>query len=310
MRPDSTRQFVEKKDPDKKNIPSSILEAVNRASAYLKDLGVESHRLDSELIVAVALDLKRIDLYLMYDRPLAPEEFKEIGRLIVIRGEGTPTAYITGLKEFWSLDISVNESALIPRPETEVLVEEALSLIENSGEKHPTILEIGTGSGAVAIALTKQLPGANIKATDISQKALQVAEGNFKAHGVSDRVTPLLGSLYEPIATKEALFDLIVSNPPYISAEQMEILPVEVKREPSLALNGSVNGGEDGLDIIRGIVSGAPDYLKSGGYLALEIGSDQLAGVSEIIDSAPGLAFFRMRRDYASHPRVVIAVKE
>lgn len=310
MRLGTKRQFARESGTGEKSIPSSILEAVNRASAYLKESVIESHRLDSELIVAKVLDLKRIDLYLMHDRPLTPEEFKEIGRLIVKRGEGTPAAYITGSKEFWSLDISVNESVLIPRPETEILVEETLSLVRDLGENNPSILEIGTGSGAVALALIKELPDANITATDISQDALEVAEGNFLSHGVSDRISLLKGSIYEPITPKNAEFDLIVSNPPYIPMEQMKTLPVEVKREPSIALNGSVNGGEDGLDIIRGIVIDAPDYLKSGGYLTLEIGSDQLTPVREIIDATSGITFLRMIRDYASLPRVVIAVKE
>lgn len=310
MRPDSTRQFSAKNDPDRKRTPSSIIEAVNRASAYLRDLGVESHRLDSELIVAKALNLKRIDLYLNHDKPITSDEFKEIGGLIVKRGEGTPTAYITGSKEFWSLNITVNESVLIPRPETEALVEEAIFLAGDSGEENPSILEIGTGSGAVAVALAKELSETSITATDISEDSLKVAVDNFLAHGVSDQVRTLLGSLYEPIDTKSSRFDLIVSNPPYISAEQMEILPVEVKREPSIALNGSIHGGEDGLDIIRGIVKDAPDYLVAGGYLAIEIGSEQLAGVKEIVNTTPGLTFLRMRKDYASHPRVVIAVKE
>jgi release factor glutamine methyltransferase len=298
-----------KKNHSTKKMPTGVLDAVNRASVYLKDLGIESHRLDSELIVAKVLNVKRIDLYLMHDRPLTNDEWKEIGKLIVKRGEGLPTAYITGIKEFWSLSFLVNQSVLIPRPETEILVEEGLALVNEISKNKLSILEIGTGTGAIAASFLKELPEANITATDISQDALDVAKTNFENHGISDRVTLLNGSVYEPVAPENTKFDLIVSNPPYISSEQMATLPVEIKREPSIALNGSIKGCGNGLDIIRPIIKDAPSYLSSVGYLILEIGSDQFDMVKNIINESPGLSFLRMRRDYASLPRVVVATK-
>ncbi|MBN1573885.1 MAG: peptide chain release factor N(5)-glutamine methyltransferase [Deltaproteobacteria bacterium] len=310
MIPPTGTEPVAKKDLPKEGTPSNILEAVNRASSYLKEMGIESHRLDSELITAKVLDARRIDLYLMHDRPLTPEEWREIGSLILKRGGGAPTAYITGEKEFWSISISVNESVLIPRPETEVLVEETLAVIGGIDEEVVSILEIGTGSGAVAMALSAELPGASITATDISKDAIKVASENLKRHGFSDRVDLLCGSLYEPIILLEKKYDVILSNPPYVSAEQMESLPVEIKREPYIALDGSVNGGADGLDVIRPIIDGAPDYLIAGGHLLLEIGSDQMDGVRKIVEDTPGLSFLKTRMDYASLPRVVVAVRD
>ncbi len=303
-------ELITKKDTPKKGTPNDILEAVNRASSYLKDAGVELHRLDSELIAAKVLGVRRIDLYLMHDRPLTPEEWREIGRLVLKRGDGTPTAYITGEKEFWSLSITVNESVLIPRPETEVLVEEALALLGGTGAERVSILEIGTGSGAVAVAILAELQGAIITATDISKKAIDIAGENLKRHGLSDKVDLLTGSIYEPITALYKKFDVILSNPPYVSAEQMGSLPVEISREPHIALDGSVDGGADGLDVIRPIIELAPDHLVSGGHLLLEIGSDQLDGVREIIDGTSGLSFLKMRKDYASLPRVVVALND
>ena len=310
MIPTAETELAAKKVSPKKGTPNNILEAVNRASSYLRDSGVESHRLDSELIAAKVLDVRRIDLYLMHDRPLTHDEWREIGRLILKRGEGTPVAYITGEKEFWSLSIAVNESVLIPRPETEVLVEEVLALLGGTVGADVSILEIGTGSGAVGIALATELPGASITATDISTKAIDVALENLKRYGLSDRFELLSGSIYEPIINLNEKYDVIISNPPYVSSEQMGSLPVEILKEPRVALDGSVDGGADGLDVISPIIERAPDHLLSGGHLLLEIGSDQLDGVRKIIDDTSGLTFLKTRMDYASIPRVVVALND
>ena len=291
--------------------PPVVMDAIRRASGYLKEKGIKSHRLDAELIIAHLLGVNRIDVYLMYDRPLSDGEWKGFAGLIEKRVGGYPTAYITGKKEFWSIDITVTESVLIPRPETEVLVEETLKVARCHEENCLSILEIGTGSGAVALALSRELPSAEITATDISDEALSIAGFNLKAQNEKDRIELLSGNLYDPIrgrggrGGRNGQFHIIVSNPPYVTLDEMDELPLEVKMEPEIALNG----GDNGLDVIKPLVSSARDFLNHEGHLLLEVAPGQVGEITELINGTYGLSFSHLRDDYSGNPRIIVAKK-
>ncbi len=287
-------------------MPSTIMEAVNIASEFLRDKKIPSHRLDAEIIAAKVLNIKRMDIYLLHDRPISDPEWNKILGLTEKRGKFFPIAYITGEKEFRSIELSVSESVLIPRPETELLVDETLSIVgelRRNLRSQPNILEIGTGSGAISLALALELDDAKIIATDISDEAIMVADLNFKAYRVDDRIRLFAGDLYDALKEDDEKFDIIVSNPPYVSADEMRSLPADVKYEPKIALFGGV----DGLDITRPLIEGAPDYLEPGGFLVVEIGKDQAEKVNEIISKTTNLNFSHITKDYSGHHRVLVA---
>ncbi len=242
---------------------------ITRTSEFLKENGVESHWLDSQLIVTHALGLEPIDIYRRPDLPVDPRHESAVSSLIRRRARGVPTAYIIGKKEFWSLSFTVDERVLIPRPETEFLVEESLAAAR-SLPQDMTILELGTGSGAVSIALGVELVGARIVSTDISPEALSVAETNASIHGLRDRIVFKRGDLFNAVDPDDR-FDLIVFNPPYLTDEEIAALPPEVRAEPDEALRG----GNDGLAIIERMVARTPAHLKAGGFLIFEIGAGQ-----------------------------------
>ena len=253
--------------PEARRLPKTLKEAIIRATQYLHSHNSPSPRLDAEILIAHVMGYRRLDLYLNHDRPLTKQEYNTIVTPIVRRGSGVPVAHITGIKEFYSLDFIVNESVLIPRPETEFLVSESLMDIRMKNLSDPSILEIGAGSGAVAISLATSLDVGTIIATDISEDALQVMGLNCKRHDVFKRITLKPGDLYEPIAGQT--FDLIVSNPPYLTDTEMELLPPEVQNEP----RGALAGGPSGLDVIAPLVTGAPEHLRENGCLIFEIGA-------------------------------------
>jgi release factor glutamine methyltransferase len=270
-------------------------------SRLLAKSGVESHHLDAQLIVAHALGIDRLDIYRNPDLPVNTRQQAAVRSRISRRASGIPTAYITGTKEFWSLPISVDERVLIPRPETELLVEEALAAARTLPPE-VKILEIGTGSGAVSLALGVELVNARIVSTDVSDDALKVAAANISAHGLTDRVGLKQGDLFAALEPDER-FALIVSNPPYLTDEEMEGLTTEVRAEP----RGALWGGRDGLSVIERLIRGAPDRVEAGGFLIFEMGSGQQQAVGRLIDETDGLVFSHMRNDYAGHPRVVAA---
>lgn len=280
---------------------SALRAVIFQASALLTENGIESARLDARLIVAHALGLTPIDTYRNPDLPVDPALQSAIIALTQRRISGVPIAYIVGTKEFWSLSIAVDERVLIPRPETEILVEETLTAARML-PKDIAVLEIGAGSGAVSIALAMELTGARIVSTDVSRDALSVAETNVSAHGLTGRIVLKQGDLFAAVG-REDRFDLIVSNPPYLTGDEMGALPSEVRTEPELALRG----GKDGLSVIERIVEGAPDRLNAGGFLILEIGAGHEYDVRQLIERTRGLSVSRTRCDYAGHPRVVIA---
>jgi len=274
---------------------------------YFESCGIESPRLDAELLLAHALGRERIRLYLDFEQPLTPDEVSGFRELVRRRAQREPVAYITGHREFWSLRLTVNRSVLIPRPETESLVEASLALLREHlpPGAAPMVLDLGTGSGAIAIALAKEIEGAVIVAADRSLPALRVANQNITAHGVQDRVH-LVCSDWGDMLTGRSLFDLIVANPPYIPTAEIETLAPEIKNhEPHEALDG----GPDGLDFYRTWIPLLPRLLRPGGWIALEIGDGQSHTVTTICTESGCLKNMGIKKDYANVERVITAQK-
>jgi release factor glutamine methyltransferase len=214
-------------------------------------------------------------------------------------------AYITGRREFWSRDFLVTPAVLVPRPETELLVETVVGLYEAESQISDLklrILELGTGSGAIAVTLAKEIGGAEIWATDISSEALEVARSNARRHGVEEQIRFLAGSLFEPLRDRPSFFDAIVANPPYVRRDDLATLPRDVRDfEPRLALDG----GPDGLDFYRRIIPEAGRYLAAAGFVAVEIGADMGEEIARLFAAAGGYTPPRLHQDYAGKDRVV-----
>jgi release factor glutamine methyltransferase len=270
-------------------------------AGFLKEKGSESPRLDTEVLLAHALGCRRIELYTRYEEA-APEEARRRFRdLVRQRVEGCPVAYLVGRKEFFSLDFEVGRDVLIPRPDTECVVNECLRLAR--GLPEPTVLDVGTGSGAIAVAVARQHKAARLTATDLSPAALAVAERNAARNGVAERIRFLLGDLFAPLPPGEP-FDFILSNPPYIAHEEMESLPFGVRHyEPHLALDG----GPGGFAVLDRLVDQARRSLKPGGFLILEIGSPQEEHARQRIGAYPEYQLGKTVRDGSGHPRVLVA---
>ncbi len=269
---------------------------------------IESPRLCAELLLAHAMGCSRLQLYTRHEavpeRPVL-DRFRDAVRQVA---DGCPVAYITGTKEFFSLTFEVDRSVLIPRPETEVLVERAISFVRAAANQNEAaaaplrILDLCTGSGCIAVSLARHLPHATLCASDISPTALEIARRNAARHGLSERVDLRLGDLLEPWRG-EPPFDLIVSNPPYIGrAEAADLSPAVRDHEPQIALFA----GDDGLDILRRIVAQAPAHLAPGGRLMSEIGYRQAAAVRRLLDDA-GWRDIVSFRDDLQHERVIQA---
>jgi release factor glutamine methyltransferase len=269
---------------------------------FLAEKGSEFPRLDTEVLLAHALGCQRIDLYGLRYGEIASEEVRQRFReLVRKRIEGCPVAYLVGRKEFFGLTFEVSPAVLIPRPDTECLVLECLRLAR--GMAAPRVLDIGTGSGAIAIAVAKQHKGARVTATDVSPEALAVAERNAARHGVADRIRFLAGDLFAPLPPG-ARFDFVLSNPPYIAHEELDQLPVGVRRyEPMVALDG----GPGGYAVFDRIVAGAGQYLEPGGYLILEIGAPQEQRARQRIQATPDFELGETIHDHSGHPRVLRA---
>lgn len=261
--------------------------------------GIPSARLDAQVLLAHVLQCERVALYTAFDKPLGEEELRAYRELIKRRLAGEPTAYLVGEREFWSLRLHVDRRVLIPRPDTELLVEVALELLRGR-EGEVRIADIATGSGAIAIALAHELPHARVVATDVSADALEVAAHNASVHGVDQRVSFRLGDLTAALAGA-APFDLLVANLPYIRSAEIATLDREVRTEPRLALDG----GADGLDLVRRLIGGAPAHIAPGGAIALEHGYDQGAAVAGLL--ADEFDDVVVRRDLAGQPRVSYA---
>jgi len=272
----------------------TLLKLLRWTTGFFREKGVDNPRLDAELLVAGVLGLDRVGVYLNYDRPLTAVELAEIKPLVKRRGQREPLQYLLGHAEFWSLDFKVSPAVLIPRADTEILVEEALQKAADAGE----LLDIGTGSGAVALSFAQEKTNWQVTGLDISPAALAVASNNSDCLALAGRSQFVAGDLAK---LPDKPFDLVVSNPPYISvSEYHELMPEVRDYEPQLALLA----GEDGLDCYRLIAAQAPKILKPGGWLLFEIGYQQEKSVSELLATA-GLVEIYCRQDYASNPRVV-----
>lgn len=264
------------------------------ATDYLTGHGVDAPRLSAELMLARVLGLQRIDLYLRHDQPLAAEELADFKALLLRRREHEPMAHILGSREFYGLTFQVSPDVLVPRPETEHLVEAALDAARDLPA--PRILDLCTGSGCVALALAHHLPEAEVWASDISPQALAVAQANAQALGLAGRVRWVLGSLWEPLAAQGGFFDLITANPPYVRAADWAGLDKTVRDyEPKPALVS----GPGGLEIIEPIIFGAPAHLQPHGRLMVELGAGQhqpavalaqKTGAYDVIRTAPDLS--------------------
>ncbi len=267
---------------------------------FLQSKGSDSPRLDAEVLLAKSLDCRRIDLYGELHGEIAGTEIRETYRdLIRRRIEGCPVAYLVGKKEFFSMKLEVSPAVLIPRPDSELVVIACLELARELAE--PRILDIGTGSGNLAIALAVHLPEAVVFATDISPEALEIAKKNAVIHQVEERVHLVDGNLFEPVSSKEP-FDFLVSNPPYIAEGELAELESGVRDyEPKLALNG----GESGFEVFDALIENAPQFLKPGGYLFIEIGAPQEEPARTRIQQKSCYRLFPTIHDYSGHPRVL-----
>lgn len=275
----------------------TIKRVLDFATDYFTKAGIENPHLEAEILLACALNKKRIDLYVQFENALDKDELGRFKGFIQRRKNREPSAYITGVKSFMSLDFIVTKDVLIPRPETEMLVEAAIDISKEM--QNPSILDIGTGSGAVAISIARYVPNSKVTATDISRKALEVAYENAKRHGVSDRINFEANDLF-PGSGK---FDLIVSNPPYIKSDDIKTLAPEIKdHEPLSALDG----GPDGLDHYRRILKEAKCHMTDNGHLLLEVGAGQSKDVTAMAESILKPAGIKTRHDLNNIERLII----
>jgi len=282
---------------------------LNVATEFLREKGIESPRLCAEVLLSHQLKKNRIELYLEYDQPLNPLEIAGYRSLIKRRLEREPLQYIIGHQEFWSLDFLVSPSVLIPRPETELLIEEALKLSERnffSDNCYLKILDLGTGSGVIAISLAKEIQNATLVASDISFEALTLAKDNARHHNLNSRIAFCQGDLWQPFSHTSFSFDMIISNPPYIPSEAFKALPPEVRNyEPRIALDGH----ENGMYFIERIIKESEMYLKPGGWLLIEMDPDQTERALHCIDLIQSFGYKERRMDYRKKYRLVMAQK-
>lgn len=280
----------------------TIIKIIDWTKQYFQSKGVENPRLDTEVLLCDVLHCTRLHLYTNFEQPLQEEELAKFREYVARRVKREPVAYILGTKAFLDADFKVTHDTLIPRPETELLVEKLLSLKALKGEKE--ILDLGCGSGIIIISLLRKLTEARGLAVDISAPALEVTLENAKNLGVGDRLAGLVSDLYSHVLVDDK-FDLIVSNPPYIPIKDMETLEPEVHQEPESALVAGV----DGLDFYRRIIADADKHLLPEGLLAFEVGINQGEAVAELCKEA-GFTVTSVCQDYADIDRMVFATKE
>jgi len=276
-----------------------LVEVLKRTESFLKERGIPSPRLEAELLLGHALQMKRLDLYMNFDRPLSDSELADLREPVRRRGTMEPMAYIVGEREFYSLSFAVGPGVLIPRPDTEALVEAALSFCEPAAEGEPVfVADIGTGSGCVGLTIAHEQPAVRLFATDVSREALDYARRNAESLKVKDRAALLLGDLLEPIPENRPI-DVVVSNPPYIPSADVDALMPDVRDfEP----RGALDGGADGLDIYRALIPIAAARARRA--VVVEIGHDQGEAVAALFREA-GLANVQVKQDLAGHDRVV-----
>ena len=322
-------------------VPWTILALLRWTTGFFEEKGVAEPRASAEIILAHTLGLSRLDLYLRHDQPLTPEELARFKALIVRRRQGEPVAYLTGHKEFWSLDFLVNPATLIPRPETEVLVQAVIEVCGGGGQgarppapsptppsptpyrglggefegrvgdlqspgpplKSSLAIDVGVGSGALVVALARELPELTWVGVDISAAALAVARENARRHEVAARIAFLRGDLLRQFKASPS-FALMVANLPYVPRGEWQRLAKEIKDyEPK----GALLGGEDGLDLLKQLCQQAHIYLQAGGWLALEVGAGQAGRVMGFLEETRAYDTLKSVDDYQAIPRVVLA---
>lgn len=273
-----------------------VVELLDLTTSYLDTAGCQSARLDAELLLAHVLGMDRLQLYLSLERPLNPDELDRFREVVRARATRRPVAYITGQREFYSSKFAVNANVLIPRPETELVVDQVLECSKRFSR--PRIHDVGTGSGAIVLSLANALPQAVLSASDISAAALATAQTNCQALGLSERVQFVVAHMLEGVSSP---VDIICSNPPYVPTDELDSLEPELGFEPRVALDG----GPDGLAAYRQLLPQAATCLEPGGFLVLEIGASQAQSVTAL-GQASGFSPHRLVQDYCGLDRVVV----
>ncbi len=298
----------------KKNRNWTIIKTLTWTESYFEKQSIDSPRLTAEILLSHSLNLKRLDLYLQHDRPLNQSELSAFKSLIKRRVQKEPVAYIIGEKGFYESDFIISDKVLIPRPDTELLVEEAIGQLKKNQVNEEqvsvnltdrkSILELGTGSGAIILSVCKAVPEHKYYALDISTHALGIAKKNGKR--IAEDKVHFLASDWFAGLKRSPSFDFILSNPPYIPLADIDELQPEIKNyEPMCALNG----GRDGFECYRLIFDQARHYLVPGGVLIFEIGYDQKLGITQIVEQYPVYDSVEFKTDLAGHDRVVIVKK-
>ncbi len=299
----------------------TIREALSWAEEYLAGYNVPDAKIEAEYLLAHALDCKRTELYLNHANNLSYNVLQEFIDFVERRIKREPSQYIIGEQEFWGLPFKVTRDVLIPRSETELIVEEAIKTVSSgqwtvasknirnnsspTSDHSPLILDLCTGSGCIAVSLAKEIPGCKVYAIDISGKALAVAMENAEKHDVAGRITFLQGDMFEPLNGLNIKADIIVSNPPYISKDEMKKIEPEISQyEPA----GALYGGDDGMDFYKRIIAESPAYLAKGGYLMLEMGYGQAEEIRQLMEVS--FENIDIKKDFAGIDRVIKAQKE
>lgn len=285
----------------------TIQKLLNWVNEYLTEKGVDSPRLSAELLLSHVLGLKRIELYTSFDKLVTKQQLDKLHDLVKRAGRHEPIVYLTGKTEFYSLELDITPDCMIPRPETELLVERAIEFLRGRKGKQ-FVCDLCTGSGCIAVAIAKNAPSARIIATDISASALAIAEKNVEKYNLKDKITLLCGDLFEPIIPQLDVekLDLIVCNPPYTTAAEFESLDRNIKAyEPRIALYA----GEDGLDVHRRIIEKVDTFLKPDGALILEFGYRQGQAIRELLERAGCFAEIAIEKDTGNNDRIAIAKK-
>jgi release factor glutamine methyltransferase len=285
----------------------TIQKLLNWVTQYLTEKGIESPRLSAELLLSYVLGLKRIELYTQHETTVAKPDLDKLHELVKRAGQNEPISYLVGKTEFYSMELNVTPDCLIPRPETELLVQRAIEFLRTRQSKQ-SVCDLCTGCGCIAVAIAKNFPNAHVIATDICDKALAVASRNIEKHQLQEKITLLSGDLFDPIIPHldSGKFDLIVCNPPYVSEAEYEKLDKNVKDfEPRLALFAGV----DGLDIYKKIIEKIDMFLKPDAAFMLEIGYAQSPAIKELLEQTGVFSEIKIEKDFHNNDRIVIANK-
>ena len=283
----------------------TTLKVLDWTAKRFTEAGIEPARLEAQVLLAKVLGCTRVQLYTGFDRPLEEKELSGYRELIKRRLAGEPVAYLVGEQEFWSRPFAIDGSVLVPRKDTETVIDVVMAHVGATAADRAaprTIVDACTGSGCIAVTLAAELPGARVLATELSPDAAAIAARNAAANGVAERVEIRPGDLLDPVAA-DLPVDVLVSNPPYVATSDIDVLDADVRREPRLALDG----GADGLDVIRRLVDRAAAAVRPGGLIALEHGFDQADRVRELLDGTAAFTPAATRKDLGGQPRITYA---